>query len=756
MKKLIIIIIILIPSLLGAGENLSGTLSGKIIDAGNKFPIAGVSIFIPEIEKGVYANANGGYEMSDIPVGTYAVTFQIIGYKTFTKTDVVIRSNRTTFLSCELTQSSISISGITVKTEYFEPPEQISSEIDFSNEEIRRAPGAGGDVSRILLSLPSVAKVNDQSNNLIVRGGNPMENTFFIDNIEIPNINHFPNQGSSGGPIGILNVDFIEDVTFSTGGFSAIYGDKLSSVMLMKFRDGNPKEFDGQFDFSMVGFGGIIEGPISGKSSAMLAVKRSYLKYVVDAFDVGSSIAPDYGDVQGKLTYEINPFQKFTFLGIFSDDHNAPDSTNAHENFMSHYGKQDLYQGTLGMNWKSIWNESIFSNTAISYTSSKFDEDFYKTYTGQHYIRNRTHEKEIKLRNVNHKRFNNKLSLDFGIDAKKIEHIYDYWLAETTNTTGDTIPGFSKDAVVSGTKAGAFISMNAHLNDNLSLNLGMRGDYFSYNKNMTFSPRLSGSYKLFPHTNINAAYGIYHQDLPILLLTQKEEYKDLKTIESTHYIIGFDHLISSDIQLVAEAYIKKYNYMPMDPEQPNIFVIDDGFFKYHENLVDKGIAETKGIEVRVQKKLAENIYGLASGTYFRSRYKGLDEKWYDRNYDNRFIVSMEGGYKPNPGLEFSARWIYAGGVPYTPIDVELSKQNHYTVLDESKVNSKRYPDYHSLNLRIDKRFFFKKTNLVIYLSVWNVYDQNNIAEYYWNDEDQKIEEVRQWGMLPILGIEYEF
>jgi hypothetical protein len=756
MKKLIIILFILIHSLLGATENSKGTLSGKVYNGDNKYPITGASVFIAEIEMGAYTNEKGGYEISDIPVGTYAVTFQIIGYKTSIKTDVIIRSGRITFLSCELTPTSISISGITVQTEYFEAPEQASSEISFSNEEIRRAPGSAGDVSRIMFSLPSVAKVNDQSNNLIVRGGNPMENTFFIDNIEIPNINHFPDQGSSGGPIGILNVDFIQDVTFSTGGFSAIYGDKLSSVMQMEFRDGNTNEFDGQFDFNMAGFGGIIEGPILGKGSAMLAVKRSYLKYVVDAFDVGSSVAPEYGDVQGKITYEFNPFQKLTFLGIYSDDHNAPDQKNAQENFMGHYGNQDLYQGTWGMNLRSIWNESMYSNTALSYTSSKFDEDFYETYTGKHVVRNRTHENEIKFRTENHKRFNDDLSIDFGLDAKQLEHTYDYWLAETTNATGDTIPEFSLDDVVTGTKAGAFLSVNVNLTNRLSTTLGARGDYFSYNENLNFSPRFSCTYHLFPHTNLTAACGIYHQDLPLLLLTQKEEYKLLRTVKSTHYIIGFEHLISDDIQLVAEAYLKKYKYIPMDTEQPNVFVIDDDFFKYYRNLVDKGVAESKGIEVRVQKKLAENIYGLASATYFRSNYKALDDKWYDRDYDNRFIVSLEGGYKPNPGLEMSVRWIYAGGVPYTPIDVELSRQNHYTVLDESKVNSKRYPNYHSLNLRIDKRFFFKKTNLVIYVSVWNVYDQNNIAEYYWNDIEQKIEEVRQWGMLPILGIEYEF
>jgi len=162
------------------------------------------------------------------------------------------------------------------------------------------------------------------------------------------------------------------------------------------------------------------------------------------------------------------------------------------------------------------------------------------------------------------------------------------------------------------------------------------------------------------------------------------------------------------------------------------------------------------VEVILQKKLAESVYGLASATYFRSRYKSNDGDWRDRNYDNRMIISFEGGYKPTPGLEMSLRWIYAGGVPYTPIDVDESIVNGYAVLDENMINAKRYPDYHSLNIRLDKRFFFNKTNLVIYASVWNAYNQKNIAEYYWNADEQEVEEVYQWGLLPIVGVEWEF
>jgi len=761
-KKLILIMgIFILCATIVAKEIKTGNLMGRVIDAETDYPLENVAVIVKEMETGDYTDEKGQYSVMNIPVGNYTVIFQLIGTHSQIKTDVIVRSNRTTTVNGELKRILIQIEGIKVsEMNYFSETEdkQVGA-VSFSNEEIRRAPGSAGDISRILMSLPSVAKVNDQSNNLIVRGGNPMENSFYIDNIEIPNINHFPHQGSSGGPIGILNVDFIEDVTFNTGGFSAIYGDKLSSIMEIDFREGNSKDFDGQIDFSWIGFGGIAEGPIGKKGSAMLAVKRSYLKYIIDAIDVGTSVAPGYGDIQGKLTYEFNPLQKLSFLAIFADDHNSPDQANAEDNYMSHYGNQDLYQGTYGLNWRAVWNESTFSNTSLSLTSSKYDEDFFETFKVAIDIPdiiNRTVEYELKLRNVNFKRLTEKINLDFGFDAKHLQHNYDNYLAETTNTIGDTIPELIMKDEIKAEKLGGFISLNYDPIPKFSTTFGLRADYFSFNENITLSPRFSCKYKLNEKTSLNGSAGIFYQNLPLLLLSQNEENKNLKDPYVMHFIAGIEHLLAEDIRLVVEAYQKDYHDFPVDPSQTGIFVIDNNFFNYYESLQDNGKALSRGVEVVLQKKLAESIYGLASASYFRSRYKSYDGVWRDRNYDNRLIVSLEGGYKPSPGLEMSLRWIYAGGVPYTPIDAEQSVINHRSVLDETRINAERYPDYHSMNVRIDKRYFFNKTNLVIYISVWNVYNQKNIAQYYWNDTDQTIDEVYQWTLLPILGVEYEF
>ena len=219
----------------------------------------------------------------------------------------------------------------------------------------------------------------------------------------------------------------------------------------------------------------------------MLAVKRSYLEYLLKVIDIGSSSAPVYGDIQGKFTYELNPFQKLSFLAVFADDHNAPEQENAVENAMGHYGNQNLYLGTYGLNWRAVWNESTCSNTSLSLTSSHYKEDFYETFkvlaSDIPDIKNRTNEQEWKLRNVIFKRLSDKISLDFGIDVKYLQHDYDNFLAETTSALGDTIPELVLKDKVNAEKLGTFVSLNYDPTSKFSTSVGIRADYFSINEN---------------------------------------------------------------------------------------------------------------------------------------------------------------------------------------------------------------------------------------------------------------------------------
>ena len=213
--------------------------------------------------------------------------------------------------------------------------------------------------------------------------------------------------------------------------------------------------------------------------------------------------------------------------------------------------------------------------------------------------------------------------------------------------------------------------------------------------------------------------------------------------------------------MTMEFYQKNYRDLPIDLTQPGLFLLDEVFYKQgyvfnNQQLNSVGKAYSRGIELMIQKKLARDFYGLASASFFRTRYQGADDTWRNRIFDNRLIVSIEGGYKPNSRWEFSLRWIYAGGRPFTPYDVEASQALNRGVYDESQINEDRYPAYHSLNLRFDRRFHFSRSNLIFYLSVWNAYNRQNVSAYFWDQTENKQGTIYQFGMLPIFGLEFEF
>ncbi|MFZ6034396.1 MAG: TonB-dependent receptor [Melioribacter sp.] len=763
MKKIILLLLFLRTISVSAQEERYGIITGSVVDRNSKEPLIGANVIIMGTNIGAATDENGIYRIEHAPVGAHSIKFSYIGYQPVIKTDIIVKSNRIITVTAELESAALESEEVVVAGGYFTETEEHSiSAINFSYEEVRRAPGSAGDISRIMMSLPSVAKVNDQSNGLIVRGGSPAENAFYVDNIEIPNINHFPTFGTTSGPIGLLNVDFIEDATFYAGGFDVTYGDRLSSVLNIKFREGNREEYDAQLDLNWSGFGGVIEGPLNdGKGSWIFSLRRSYLDFLIKTIDMGTSVVPRYGDLQTKIVYDLNASNKISFIGIFGDDHNSPDKQTAIDNDMLTYGNQDVYEGTAGLTWLSIWGKNGYSLTSFSFTGAKFDEIFFETGTDQLLRKNNAFNRFVKLRNVNHYNINDNTSIEFGTDLKYLFDTYENFYGEYIDAVGNATPAMNISRKLNTTKLGVFFKYTTNLLRNLRVNFGVRGDYFQYNQKCNLSPRFHLSYDLNDRTKLNLSTGIYYQNLPEILLVQNEQTKSLDDPKAYHYTAGVEYLITEDTKITAELYLKKYENMPLDPSQKDLFLIDEFYYRDgniygHENLKSNGVARSRGIEITLQKKMSSDFYGIAGFSYSLSQYRDSKGNWRNRVYDNRIIFNIEGGYKLGNDWQFSMRWIYAGGTPYTPFDIEKSVNLNRGVLDEERINMERLPDYHSLNLRIDKRFFFRNSNMTLYVSVWNAYNRKNIASYFWHQYEKKQKPVQQWGLLPIFGIEYEF
>jgi len=709
---------------------------------------------------GTATNELGGFKISNVPVGTHSLRISSIGYIPVAKTDIVIRSKRITYVEVELKDALTELETITVSAGYFiEDDNQPTSSTTYSGEEIRRAPGSAGDVTRIIANLPSISKTDDQVNALAVRGGSPIENGFYLDNIEIPNINHFPRQGTSNGSLGLINVDLIKDVNFSAGGFSASYGNRLSSIMDLSFREGNRDEFDGQISFDMIGFGTVVEGPIdNGKGAWLLSARKSFLDLLKNFTDI--ELAPEINDYQGKIVFDINRNNRLSLLGVYGVSILDYTKTQAITDGNSNYAITDNYNYTFGLNWRHLWHNKGYSNTSVSLQGVKYGSEAFETKSDRVLAISNSIERQANFRNCNYYSTSDKVQIEFGFEGKYIYDVFDDTLGEYTNPVGDTIAASIHEEEFRSSKLAAFTSFIIHPSKRLTTTFGVRYDYFEYTSIGHISPRLSLSYNLSDRLTISGATGVYYQNHSPLILSQDENFKKLEDMVAYHYVIGLSHLIADDIKLTLEGYYKTYENIPIDSSLPQFFVLDVDNAEFNTNdydqLVDEGEAESYGIEMTLQKKLPVVYTVLIGGSISKTRYMGLDGIWRDRVFDNQYIFSFEGGYKPSSKWEFSARWIVAGGRPYTPLNLFDSETKNTTVLDDNLTNEERYPVYHSLNIRADKRFYFEGSNLLIYLSLWNTYNQKNISTHYWNEIEQKPDEIEQWGLLPVLGIEFEF
>ena len=630
----------------------------------------------------------------------------------------------------------------------------VQREIDTAQLQ-RLMPSSSPDIS----GLPSVAKVNDSDNSLVVRGGSPTENGFFLENIEIPNINHFPAQGSSGGPIGMVNVDFLQDVDFYAGGFPARFGDRLSSVMELHFRDGNRERFGAQVDLNFAGFGAVAEGPLGQHGSFLLSARRSFLDLLVDA--IGTGVAPRYSDYQGKIVYELGPRHRLTALGIAGIDEITTNREDAREDGAAAYGSLRSRQGAGGLNWQWLWSDRGFSDTSVSFNGQRFRQHYSETTTDADLATNASDESSWNLRHVTRYRAASWLRADVSADVKRLSVRYANSFGEYTDSFGQPIPALTMATLHDAWQAGGSGSVTLTPVSWLTTTLGGRVDYSSASKRTTVDPRVSAALRLGSRTTLSASAGRFHQTLPLILVEQHEGNEKLADPEAVHFVAGLSQLIGGHTRLTIEAYQKRYRHFPLDPSQPQLFVIDEpydlyGFFFNHETLVDSGEARARGVELQLERRASRGFYGQLNGAFFRTQYRGLDGLWRNRIFDNRYLVGIEGGWKPNRSWEMSLRWNYAGGVPTTPFDETASRALGRGVYDEGRVNAERLPDYHSLNLRVDRRFHFSGSTLIAYLSVWNAYNHGNVADLFWNETENRPDRTLQWGVLPIFGIQFEF
>lgn len=742
----------------------NGVILGKVVDKETQNPVKEVIIEIIELQKKTASDQNGNFEFKEVPYGTYQVKMSCIGYETIVKTDVVVLSSRPANVIGEMLLSNITIGEIEVEAKYFQKATDVSTSIyNLDFEEVRRAPGAVEDISRMVQILPGVSPANDQRNDLIVRGGSPAENLVTIDGVEIPNINHYPTQGSTSGPIGMINVKFINNVDFSTGGFSARYGDKLSSVMQISFREGYRKKFLGDINLSTAGFGGVFEGPLfTKKGSFLVSVRKSYLNLIKGAIRLAA--VPDYWDFNTKGVYDFNKNTKLTFVGVGGIDKISFEGEASEISDDNPYGKAkgNQEQFTAGFNLKNLFKKG-YVQTVLANSTGYTDIENHDLRTDAMKFYYNSFETDYNIKSEVFYQLNSTNNLIFGGGARYVRFRYKNFFNADTTALGYPIPEINVNSEDKFYKGSAYAQYTLKLFSNrLIMNAGARYDYFSgINNSNAISPRFGLSYSILPTTTIGASTGIYYQSPEYIWILADPKNKNLEYMKANHYIVGIEHLFASDLRVSVEGYYKDYNNYPVSVLVPT-YVLISGGTENGPNLlfgeaVSAGYGFTRGIDVSIHKKLTGNgFYGMLNYSLAESKITGLEGGERPGSFDYRHNFTIIAGYQIADDWLVGLKFRYTTGRPYTPIDVEASTMAGREVADYDNFNGARYKDYNRLDLRVDKKWNFKHLSIVSYIELQNVFNTENVYQYFWNEYKNEPATIYQWAFLPVGGFSIQF
>lgn len=756
MKSSIIILLVSFLSITAFTQENGDNIYGKVIDKITKQPLPGANILIVNTNLGASATAEGKFVIKKLLPGVYQVRASIIGYKSKTKTDVMVMTGFPREVIFELEEEAVLLDDIVVKSDYFEKSRlDITSTRSFSNEEIRRSPGGFEDVIRALSVLPGVAQADAGRNDLVVRGGAPSENLYLIDGYKVQNINHFGTQGATGGPLSYINLDFVSGTSFSTGGFSVNIGDKLSSALAIDLRKGREDRLGGKATISASQFGLNVEGPISSSSQFILSARRSYLDFIFKAADF--SFVPEYWDILGKADFEFDSNNSVSILLISAIDNiNYFNETEDQRYDNSSIIGSEQLQYLAGIKYRYLISSGFInlslSRNYVDYDTQQSDSLLVPTYINKSREIENTFSAELTYK------ISNKTDLTLGGDAKLINFEADILLPTYTTAFGDSLPTTALDTTKTFYKTAAFLNFNTLLFDRLVANAGIRGDYFdALDEKFYFSPRFSLSYLLSDITRINFSTGIYYQS-PSYLWLIGEMNSQLKFMRANQFIIGIDQYLAADALFKVEGFYKDYNHYPVSLTRKYLTMANTGAGFGDQNyesfglepLIAGGIGNAKGVEVSLQKKLSDvPYYGIGSLTYSVAEYSGLDNVQRTGSYDQTWIVSLSGGYKFSKEWESSFKFRYSTGRPYTPFNSDGTQlTNNYNTL--------RFSANHSLDIRVDKLWFFSGWSLITYIDIQNIYNRKNISSVRWDVRTQTPELNEAIGLLPSIGISAVF
>ncbi len=735
----------------------TGILSGLVLDKQTQKPIYSVNLSLTGTSYVSESDPNGNFIFPAIPVGTYSLEASFPGYQNQTLFNIVVSVGNEYHLTIELDPNLETLNEVvirtnkrTVKAATLENPLSVQR---LTSEEIKANPGGNFDISKVIQTLPGVGGGQSGGsfrNDIIIRGGAPNENVFYLDGIEIPVLNHFQTQGSSGGPQGMLNVSFIEDVKVSTSAFDARYDNAMSSVFQFKQKNGNPNKLQGNTRLSATELALTLDGPLSKdkKTTFLFSARRSYLQLLFSLIDL--PIRPNYWDFQTKITKKIDDKTTLSFIGLSGIDEfkfaRIKDATPEKLYVLNSNPIINQWNYTIGVTLKRLITDG-YLNVAISRNS--FDNSIKQYENNDTQLNSEltlnyaSRETENKLR-IEVTQSKNGLKFSYGTMAQYIDYsnsTYNVIRKQLIDDQGTivqpaTIVQFSSP-LDHFWRFGVYAQASARFFENrFGISAGLRNDVNTVtdsgtNPLKTLSPRLSFSYTLTDNVTLNASIGRYFKLPTYTVLGFAENNalvnKSARYLQSDHYVAGIEFVPDDALRFTIEGFYKQYANVPVSLRNGIALsnLGNDFTVLGNEAITTDGKGRAYGVEFFVQKKLTKRFFGILSYTLYRSEYSGLNNQYVASSWDNRHLLSITCGYKLPKNWELGMKFRYQGPAPYTPFDETASRLNYQTlgqgVLDYSRINALRLNGFNSSDVRIDKKWNFNHLTLDLYLDVTNWY-----------------------------------
>ena len=715
-------------------------IKGTVIDKASRQPLEFINVLVLGLGRGGVTDAEGHFNIGEVPPGIYRLQASAVGYKTILTPEYIVSTKDLT-IQIETEENLTELEGVTVTASPFrrDPESPVGLRV-IGLQEIEKSPGANRDISRIVQSYPGVAfSPAGYRNDLIVRGGSPSENRFYLDGVEIPNINHFSTQGASGGPVGIINADLIREVNFYTGAFPTDRGNAMSSVLDFKLRDGDMERNSLKATLGASEVSLASNGHIGKKTSYLVSVRQSYLQFLFDM--LGLPFLPTFTDAQFKLKTRFNANNELTILGLGGIDNmklNTKLDGEKAEYILSYLPKIQQETFTLGAvyrHYAGIHVQSVVvSHSYLNNRNTKYLNND-ESSTDNLSLKLRSVEQETKFRIENTSTFGN-WKINFGANL-------DY--SQYTNTTFQRVyidegRTFDYHTYLGMWRWGIFGTINyATTDERFTASLGVRTDANNFSSGMKgmgvqLSPRLSLSYRLTDGLYLSGNAGLYYQLPPYTGLGFKDNNgawvnKYLRYMSVSQESLGLSWHPRNTFELSAEGFYKQYDKIPFSIADgiPLACKGNDYGVIGNEALSSTAQGRAYGIEILMKWLIAKKLNLASSFTLFKSEYRNNKQSEYIASaWDNRYIFNMSGTYNFPHNWSLGMKISCIGGAPYTPYDVEKSSlvtawnAQGRPYYDYTKYNTGRLPAFGQLDVRVDKTFYLKRCMLGFYIDLQNV------------------------------------